>query len=174
MLIRNLLLLFPSLLVGAAPASHACGPDLPTNITSLPFCDHTKPIDDRVADLLSRLTLQEKVRLTYTRGDQGDGGVERLGIPSYTWGTEILHGAGIKCVGKHCPTIFPVLANAASSFNRSAWQAMGSAISTEMRAGNNARANCQKSDYVGLNGWGKRAVIDGTPCIVPTHVAARA
>lgn len=145
------------LLAGAAaahPGGHACNPG--HNSTSLPFCDPKLPISARVADLLRRLTRQEKAHLIAIRGDSPDAGVARLGIPPYNWGVEILHGAGIACIGEHCPTIFPVLASAASSFNASAWRAVGSAISTEMRAANNANGMVRplSSAAVGLNGWG--------------------
>ena len=90
------------------------------------------------------------------RGDSNNTGVDRLGIPGYNWGVEILHGAGIACIDSHCPTILPVLANAAASFNRSAWHGMGAVISTEMRAANNANGMTRpaSTDPVGVNGWG--------------------
>ena len=88
--------------------------------------------------IAGRLSVEEKAHLIAIRGDSADAGVLRLGIPPYSWGVEILHGAGIACIGPHCPTIFPVLACAASAFNRTAWHGIGSVISTEMRASNNA------------------------------------
>ena len=138
----------------ATPNGHACLPG--HNGSALPFCDHTLPIPQRVADLLQRLTVEEKAHLIAIRGDIPDAGVARLGIPPYSWGIEILHGAGINCVGKHCPTILPVLACAASSFNRSAWHGMGAVISTEMRAANNNGGVVRPGalTQVGLNGWG--------------------
>ena len=57
-----------------------------------PFNDPTLPWDQRVDDLVSRLTLEEKV------GQMSHGGaspnsptprVERLGIEPYQWGTEL-------------------------------------------------------------------------------------
>ena len=79
-----------------------------------------------------------------------------MGIPGYTWGVEILHGAQSRCLNGSCPTIFPVLASTTSSFNTSMWHEVGSAISTEMRALNNlhvGRSNCPTS-MIGTNGWG--------------------
>ena len=136
------------------PNGHACLPG--HNSSALPFCDHTLPVATRVKDLLRRLSVEEKAHLIAIRGDAPDAGVTRLGIPPYSWGIEILHGAGINCVGAHCPTIFPVLACAASSFNRSAWHGVGAAISTEMRAANNNGAVTRpgSTEPVGLNGWG--------------------
>ena len=44
----------------AFPLPHTCEQGSPS--FSLPFCDYTLPIDARVADLLSRLTLDQKVQ----------------------------------------------------------------------------------------------------------------
>ena len=67
-----------------APANYAC---VDANVTDLllSFCNTSLTIPERVADLLSRLSIEEKMNLTWTRGDNGDGGVPRLGIPTYTW-----------------------------------------------------------------------------------------
>lgn len=58
---------------------------------SLPFCDHALPMEVRTQDLVSRLTLREKISLlgADTKNtnvgscDCMDYGVERLGIPKY-------------------------------------------------------------------------------------------
>ena len=55
----------------------------------------------RASDLVARLTLDEKTHLVAVRGDSADAGVARLGIPQYDWGIEILHGAGVNCIGEH-------------------------------------------------------------------------
>ena len=55
---------------GAAAASTAASPPLAperacsTEATSagLPFCDPALPLDDRIEDLIARLTVEEKVR----------------------------------------------------------------------------------------------------------------
>lgn len=136
------------------PNGHACNPG--HSSSALPFCNVSLPIEARVADLVGRMTAEEKVHLIAIRGDSNNTGVDRLGIPGYNWGIEILHGAGIACIDSHCPTILPVLANAAASFNRSAWHGMGAVISTEMRAANNANGITRpgSTDPVGVNGWG--------------------
>ena len=59
---------------------HAC---LPPN-DAYPFCDTTLAVADRVADLLSRLTLQQKIQNTYDRQTQ----VAALGLPDLNWNTE--------------------------------------------------------------------------------------
>ena len=78
------------------------------------------------------------------------------------WGLENLHGIQTQCfkskdgTAQHCPTILPVLASAAASFDWDTWRAMGEMLSTEQRASNNNRGLRGNSDRnaVGLNGWG--------------------
>ncbi|RCK12681.1 hypothetical protein DT075_12800 [Bacillus licheniformis] len=53
-----------------------------------PFQDPSLPVQKRVSDLLSRLTLEEKVSLMH----QYQPAVPRLGIPAFKTGTEALHG----------------------------------------------------------------------------------
>lgn len=45
------------------------------------YLDETQPIDVRVQDALSRMTLEEKTRLSYAQSKFTSPGVERLGIP---------------------------------------------------------------------------------------------
>ena len=63
------------------------------------YKDPSQPIDTRVKDLVSRLTLEEKVSLL---GYQSKA-VPRLGIPAYNWWNEALHG--VARAGE--ATIFP-------------------------------------------------------------------
>ncbi|CAD0094651.1 unnamed protein product, partial [Aureobasidium mustum] len=58
-----------------------------------PLCEHTVcdtslPIADRIASLLSEMTLNEKIANTVNAAD----GVGRLGLPGYDWWNEALHG----------------------------------------------------------------------------------
>ncbi len=63
------------------------------------YKDSSQPIDTRVKDLVSRLTLEEKVSLL---GYQSKA-VPSLGIPAYNWWNEALHG--VARAGE--ATIFP-------------------------------------------------------------------
>lgn len=58
---------------------------LPTmNMAQTPvYLDTSKPIEERVKDALSRMTLEEKVKMTHAQSKFSSPGVPRLGIPKY-------------------------------------------------------------------------------------------
>ena len=66
---------------------------LPTmNMAQTPvYLDTSKPIEERVKDALSRMTLEEKVKLTHAQSKFSSPGVPRLGIPE-VWATDGPHG----------------------------------------------------------------------------------
>ncbi|XP_009378701.1 probable beta-D-xylosidase 2 [Pyrus x bretschneideri] len=118
-----------------AGESFACNPkDAATK--DLPFCRATLPVQDRVRDLLGRLTLQEKVKLLVNTALP----VPRLGIKGYEWWSEALHGVsnvgpGTKFGGDFPgATSFPQVITTAASFNASLWEAIGRVVSDEARA----------------------------------------
>ena len=53
-----------------------------------PYKDPSLPIEKRVDDLVSRMTLEEKVSQMMNAATP----IERLGIPAYDWWNEGLHG----------------------------------------------------------------------------------
>lgn len=55
------------------------------------YLDDSKPVEQRVEDALSRLTLEEKVALTHAQSKFSSPGVARLGIPDF-WMTDGPHG----------------------------------------------------------------------------------
>ena len=59
---------------------------------SLPvYLDDSKPIEDRIEDELSRITVEEKVALIHAQSKFSSPGVARLGIPEF-WMTDGPHG----------------------------------------------------------------------------------
>jgi hypothetical protein len=102
-----------------------------------PWCDHTKPIDERVADAVSRLTLSEKICSLDTGGCPNPS----LGLPDYNWWSEAstgVHNAHAALKVAHAATKFAFPITTAMSFNRSMWRAVGHAIGHEARALMNA------------------------------------
>ncbi|KAL3698742.1 hypothetical protein R1sor_012818 [Riccia sorocarpa] len=116
-------------------AFHGCSLDLDPSIWSLPFCNTTLPIWVRTLDLVSQLTLAEKIGQLVNTAPA----IPRLGIPSHEWWNEALHGLayspGVTFTGPaYAATSFPQPILTAASFNTTLWTLIGQAISTEARA----------------------------------------
>jgi beta-glucosidase len=110
------------------------------------YKDMTKPLDERVKDLVSKLTLDEKVSLL----GYNSKAVPRLGIPAYNWWNEGLHG--VARAGE--ATIFPQAIGMAATFNDSLVKQVSTVISTEARAKYNlAIAKDRHLQYMGLTFW---------------------
>lgn len=111
-----------------------------------PFRDAALPPDARVSNLVSQLTLEEKISLL---GYQSKA-VPRLGIPAYNWWNEALHG--VARAGE--ATVFPQAIGLAATFNDELMQQVATAISTEARAKYNlAVAKDRHLQYMGLTFW---------------------
>ncbi|KAL5560984.1 hypothetical protein UlMin_030731 [Ulmus minor] len=113
----------------------ACDPKDKTT-SGFPFCRASLAVEERVKDLLGRLTLKEKVGLLVNTAVA----VPRLGIKGYEWWSEALHGVsnvgpGTKFGGAFPgATSFPQVITTAASFNASLWEAIGRVVSDEARA----------------------------------------
>ena len=111
-----------------------------------PFNDPDIPVDQRVEDLLNRLTLEEKVGMMMN----GSTGVERLGIPDYNWWNEALHGVARAGVA----TVFPQAIGMAATFDPEEHLRTFTVISDEARAKyNKAVSEGQHKQYYGLSFW---------------------
>jgi beta-glucosidase len=103
-------------------------------------------VDQRVNDLVSRLSLEEKVHQMV--GDSP--AISRLGIPEYTWWNEALHGVARAGIA----TVFPQAIGLAATWDNSLIYEMADIISTEARAKyhQGIRTN-DKTQLLGLTIW---------------------
>ena len=110
------------------------------------FLDPSLTIEKRTSDLLQRLTTEEKISLLAYNSP----GIERLGIPSYNWWNEALHG--VARAGR--ATVFPQAIGLAACFDDSLVNKIATAISDEARAKyNEAIKNNNRAQYLGLTFW---------------------
>jgi len=100
------------------------------------YLDPAKPLDERVRDLVSKLTLDEKVHQMMNSSPA----IPRLNIPAYNWWNEALHGVARSGVA----TVFPQAIGLAATFDSKLARQEATAISDEARAMYNA---AQKEDY---------------------------
>ena len=111
-----------------------------------PYLDHTKPLEERISDLISRMTLEEKVSQLI---DQSPA-IPRLDIPYYSWWGECLHG--VARFGR--ATVFPQPIGLAATFDEDLICRVASAIADEARAKFKAAQEMDNSGrYIGLTFW---------------------
>lgn len=102
--------------------------------------------EERVDDLLSRLTLEEKISLT--RYDSPS--IDRLDIPAHNWWNECLHGVARS--GR--ATVFPQAIGMAAMWDTEQMYEIANAISDEARAKHHDYASRGKRGiYQGLTFW---------------------
>ncbi len=104
-----------------------------------PFRDPDLPFAERIDDLLSRLTLDERIGFLHQFGPA----VERLGVAAFRTGQEALHG--VAWMGP--ATVFPQAVGLGATWNEDLVRRVGEAVSREVRA---MRA---RDERVGLNVW---------------------
>jgi beta-glucosidase len=114
--------------------------------TILPYQDTKLSINERVNDIVSRMTLQEKVTQLFNQAEA----IDRLGIPSYNWWNECLHG--VARAGK--ATVFPQAIGLSATFDQDLMFRVATAISDEARAKYNYFSSHNvRSIYTGLTFW---------------------
>ena len=121
----------PKFLIALAVAFAAvsCGPK---QTYEYPFQNPKLSVDERVENLISLLTPEEKVGLMMNKSIS----VDRLGIPSYNWWSEACHG-----VRQDGYTVYPQPIGMAAAFNPEQMYDVFSTVSDE------ARANWNRSDH---------------------------
>lgn len=111
-----------------------------------PYKNPRLPVEKRVEDLISRMTLEEKIRQMTDIADS----IPRLGIPVYNWWNEGLHGVARAGTA----TVFPQAIGLAATFNDSLMFETASVISDEFRAKyNHFQKMGERDRYKGLTVW---------------------
>lgn len=110
------------------------------------YKDPAVPLERRVDDLVSRMTLEEKV----SQMMNGAAAIERLGIPDYEWWNEGLHGVARAGYA----TVFPQAIGLAATWNTDLMHQVADVISTEARAKyNDFNRKGDHGRYKGLTYW---------------------
>jgi beta-glucosidase len=111
------------------------------------YLDPSLPTEQRVDDLISQMTLEEKVSQL---GHTADA-VPHLGIPEYNWWNEGLHGVARAGIA----TVFPQAIALAATFDDPLIHQDADVISTEFRAKFNVSHAPDGSSqwYYGLTAW---------------------
>lgn len=110
------------------------------------YLDHTLPMARRVDDLISRMTLEEKI----SQMGHSAQAIPRLQIPEYNWWNECLHGVARAGTA----TVFPQAIALAATWNTDLMRQIAEVTSTEARAKHHEYARQGDRDiYKGLTFW---------------------
>lgn len=112
----------------------------------LPYLNTKLSFEERAADLVSRMTLEEKVLQMVHNAPA----IDRLGVPEYNWWNECLHGVARAGIA----TVYPQAVGMASMWDTLQMRRIGNAISDEARAKYHAFvARDKRLIYMGLTYW---------------------
>ncbi len=121
-------------------------PPAQSPVTSRPWLNPDLALNQRVDDLISQMTLEEKVSQMRDHAPA----IPRLGIPKYDWWNEGLHGVAFAGTA----TNFPQVIGMAATFDAPLVHTMGETISTEARAKyNQAMRQDDHEAFFGLTFW---------------------
>ena len=111
-----------------------------------PFQNPSLAVDERVDDLVSKMTLDEKVKQMLYAAPA----IPRLGVPEYNWWGEALHG--VARAGK--ATVFPQSIGLAATWDTDMMLRVATVISDEARAKHHdALRKGRRGIYEGLSFW---------------------
>ncbi len=146
MRMRYLIQALSSLFVAATMLPLHAQPQPPASIPTYKYMDPALPINQRVDDLIGRMTLEEKVSQMRDHA----AAIPRLGVPKYDWWNEGLHGVAFAGYA----TNFPQVIGMAATWDTSLVHRMGEIISTEARAKyNEAMRQDHHEMFFGLTFW---------------------
>lgn len=134
------------LIGGAVLVTALAGMSLAQTTKPLPYLDTSLPKIERAADLVGRMTLDEKI----SEMMNSSAAVPRLDVPAYDWWNEGLHGVARSGYA----TMFPQAIGMAATWDAPLVRQIGDVISTEARAKNNeALRENNHAIYFGLTFW---------------------
>ena len=111
-----------------------------------PYLNPDLAFEARAADLVSRMTLDEKISQLMNDAPA----IPRLGIPAYEWWNECLHGVA----RAGAATVFPQAIGMAATFDTPLMREVATAISDEARAKHHEFARRgERARYQGLTFW---------------------
>lgn len=115
---------------------------------SFPMWNYHLPVEQRVNDVVSRLTLEEKVNQMLN----ATPAIPRLGIPAYDWWNEVLHGVART---PYKVTSYPQAIGMAATWDTNSLKLMAQFSATEGRAIHNLAIENNKTGnrYMGLTYW---------------------
>ena len=112
----------------------------------LPYLTPSLPTNERVDDLVARMTLEEKASQLVNQARA----IPRLQVPAYDWWSEALHGVA----NAGTATVFPEPIGLAATFDVPLIHEMAVVISTEARAKHNQAVRAGRRDIMeGLDFW---------------------
>ncbi|QMU69814.1 glycoside hydrolase family 3 protein [Streptacidiphilus sp. P02-A3a] len=111
----------------------------------LRFRDAALPLAERVADLLARLTVEERIAMLH----QYSAAVPRLGVGPFRTGTEALHG--VAWLGP--ATVFPQAVGLAATWDEELLRQVAAATGTEQRAYHHHRPPAIGEGRSSLQAW---------------------
>ena len=124
----------------------ACTLTLVACSNQAPYQNKSLSPTERAADLVSRLTLEEKITLM----QNNSSAVKRLGIKPYEWWNEALHGVARNGLA----TVYPQVIGMGASFNDTLLYQVFTSISDEARVKyRQAREAGNYKRYTGLTFW---------------------
>ena len=127
-----------SLLFAILTGAFVCaGPVLHARESAFPFQDPAVPVDQRVDDLVARMTIEEKASqlVNTTRA------IPRLNVPEYNLWSEALHGVA----GRGYATVFPQAIGLAATFDVPTLHKMAEATAREARVKYNQAARAGRA-----------------------------
>ena len=115
---------------------------------SFPMWNHKLPFEQRVNDLVNRLTLEEKIKQMLN----ATPAIPRLGIPAYDWWNEVLHGVARTPFNV---TSYPQAIAMAATWDTNSLFRMADYSALEGRAVHNKAIELgrTKERYLGLTYW---------------------